>query len=434
MGGARGDPSTVLAAQYVRTHPDEVAAALETIPAEDAAHVIAAAPAEQATAVVERLGPAFASLALSALDPAVAARILEAADPTRAAAILSAAPAQVRQGLLGCLAPARAAELRELLSYPPESAGALMDPRITAFRGEMTVADALARMRSFREKDFAAIYLMDEAGRLAGAVPLGEIATAEPQTRLRELVRPAPAVAVLAPREEVVGFLGDSGLGTLPVVDLDHRLVGVIRHRALVAAAEAEVSADIQKMVGVSKEERALSPVWFAVRQRLPWLEINLITAFAAAFVVGLFEGTIARITALAVLLPVVAGQSGNSGMQALAVTMRGLALREVRLRHWPRLILKEAGVGTTNGLAVAATTMLGVFIWSRSPGLTAVIGVAMVIAMVVAGIAGASIPLLLKAAGQDPAQSSSIILTTVTDIIGFLTFLGLATLFAGLI
>ena len=164
----------------------------------------------------------------------------------------------------------------------------------------------------------------------------------------------------------------------------------------------------MQTMVGVSKEERALSRVSFAVRQRLPWLEINLATAFLAAFVVGLFEGTIAKFTALAILLPVVAGQSGNSGMQALAVTMRGLALREVRLSHWPRLIVKEAGVGILNGLAVAATTMVGVFIWSQSVGLTVVIGSAMVLAMMISGVAGAAIPLLLKAFGQDPAQSSS--------------------------
>jgi magnesium transporter len=170
--------------------------------------------------------------------------------------------------------------------------------------------------------------------------------------------------------------------------------------------------------------------VSFAVRQRLPWLEINLATAFLAAFVVGIFEGTIAQFTALAVLLPVVAGQSGNSGMQALAVTMRGLALREVRLSHWPRLILKEAGVGIVNGLAVAATTMLGVYLWSQSLGLTLVIGSAMVMAMILAGLAGASIPLIMKAFGQDPAQSSSIILTTVTDCSSFLSFLGLATLF----
>jgi magnesium transporter len=187
-------------------------------------------------------------------------------------------------------------------------------------------------------------------------------------------------------------------------------------------------------MVGAGKDERALSPVLYAVRQRLPWLEINLATAFLAATVVGLFEGTIAQYTALAVLLPVVAGQSGNSGMQALAVTMRGLTLREVNMRHWPRLIVKEAGVGIVNGLAIAVTTMVGVFLWSHSPGLVLVIGLAMVMAMVIAGVCGALVPVVLKALGQDPAQSSSIVLTTFTDCGGFLCFLGLATLFSSLL
>lgn len=190
----------------------------------------------------------------------------------------------------------------------------------------------------------------------------------------------------------------------------------------------------LQTMVGVGKEERALSTIPFSVRQRLPWLQINLATAFFAAAVVGLFEDTIAKYTALAVLLPVVAGQSGNSGMQALAVTMRGLALREIRINAWPRLIVKEAGVGILNGLAVGATTMLGVFFWSRSLGLTLIIGVAMVMSMIIASICGAMVPIVLKALGQDPATSSSIVLTTFTDTGGFLSFLGLATLLSSLL
>jgi magnesium transporter len=184
-------------------------------------------------------------------------------------------------------------------------------------------------------------------------------------------------------------------------------------------------------MVGVSKDERALSKVSFAVRKRLPWLQINLLTAFLAASVVGLFEDTIARVTALAVLLPVVAGQSGNTGAQALAVTLRGLALREVTERHWPKLVVKEFFAGLLNGLAVAAVTMLSVFAWSGSFGLCIVIGLAMVMAMSIAGVAGAAVPVVLSALGQDPAQSSSIVLTTVTDVFGFFSFLGLATLFS---
>ncbi len=222
---------------------------------------------------------------------------------------------------------------------------------------------------------------------------------------------------------------------TLPVVDLDGHLLGVIRHDAdLVQAVQEEATADIQTMVGASKEERALSTALFAVRKRLPWLNINLLTAFLAAAVVGLFESTIAKFTALAVLLPVVAGQSGNTGAQALAVIMRGLALREIRLRHTVAVLIKETIAGALNGIAIAFVTALGVYVWSRSLGLCAVIALAMVLSMAIAGMSGAAIPLILTALRQDPAQSSSIILTTVTDVVGFFSFLGLATLFASLL
>jgi magnesium transporter len=205
--------------------------------------------------------------------------------------------------------------------------------------------------------------------------------------------------------------------------------VGVIRHFKLVDTVEREASADIQTMVGVSKDERALSSVWFVVKKRLPWLHVNLATAFVAAAVVGLFEETIARLTALAILLPVVAGQSGNTGAQALAVIMRGLSLREITPRQATRVLAKEFSVAVVNGVAVALVTGGGVLVWSGSWGLAAVTAVAMVLSMACAGLAGAAIPLVLSRLGQDPAQSSSIILTTVTDVTGFFSFLGLATL-----
>jgi magnesium transporter len=344
-------------------------------------------------------------------------------------------PATERDTLLTQLEPKVANEIREILSYPSDTAGALMDPRITAFGEDITVDEALKKMRTFKEKELGSIYLQDASGKLAGAVALGEIATAAPETKLKELVRgPTAMVTATASREEIVAYLKEQRLATLPVVDGANHLVGVIRYRQLVAAAEAEASMSMQTMLGVGKEERALSSVRFSVRQRLPWLEINLLTAFAAASVVGAFESTIGKYTALAVLLPVVAGQSGNAGMQALAVTMRGLALREVRPRHWPRLIVKEAGVGLLNGVAIALTTMLGVFFWSRSLGLTIVIGLAMIGAMLLAGLSGALVPVVLKALRQDPATSSSIVLTTFTDCGGFFFFLGLATLLSGLL
>jgi magnesium transporter len=238
----------------------------------------------------------------------------------------------------------------------------------------------------------------------------------------------------MAPREEIVEVLTKTGVTTLPVISVDGVVQGVIRYESLVQAAREDAMTDLQAMVGVSRDERALSPVFFSVRKRLPWLNINLLTAFLAAAVVGAFEDVIAQITALAVLLPVVAGQSGTTGAQALAVTMRGLALREVRPRQWPRLVLKEMGAGAINGVAIALVTAIGVYVWSGSLALCGVIGVAMVMSMVIAGASGAAIPIIIAAFGQDPAQSSSIVLTTVTDVMGFLSFLGLAALFVNLL
>ena len=194
------------------------------------------------------------------------------------------------------------------------------------------------------------------------------------------------------------------------------------------------MSANMQTMVGVSKEERALSSSWFAVKKRLPWLQINLLTAFLAAAVVGMFEDTIAKYTALAILLPIAAGQSGNTGAQALAVTMRGLTLREITVRHWLRVTLKEISAGMINGVVTAITCGLGVFVWSRSTGLALIIALAMITSMTIAAAAGALVPIILKKVGQDPALSSSIILTTVTDIAGFMSFLGIATALSGML
>jgi magnesium transporter len=321
-----------------------------------------------------------------------------------------------------------------MAEYPPESAGRLMDPRALGFRTGTTVQQALTRLRAVRERRVADVFLTDDEHRLTGSVPLQTLAVAPPSALLETLAQPAVAVQAVDPHDEVVERFTSARLSSLPVVDFDGRLLGVIRYDTLATAAQEDVAADMQAMVGASRQERALSPVSFAVKKRLPWLEINLATAFLAAAVVGLFEGTIARFTALAVLLPVVAGQSGNTGAQALAVTMRGLAMREIRIGQWARVARKEAGVALLNGIAVSLTTAAGVFLWSRSPGLALVIGSSMVLSMIAAGVAGVVVPTTLTTLGQDPAQSSSIILTTVTDVVGFASFLGIATLLARLL
>lgn len=429
------ETSRALTGEFIRLYPDQVAHILEELPPAETARLIEATAGSSASTLLERLSPHLAATVLGELGDEATRAALRTIPPTKAAPILASLPHTQREQKLALLDARLAEHLRELLSYPADSAGALMDPRITAFSSELTVEEALRRMRAFKEKELGAIYLMDAEGKLAGSVPLGELVTAQPETKLKDIVRGTPvSVIVTASREEIVDSLASQRLATFPVVDLQSRLVGVIRYRALLAAAEAEATSDIQTMVGASRDETALSKVRFAVTRRLPWLEINLATAFLAASVVGLFQGTIERFSALAVLLPVVAGQSGNSGMQALAVTMRGLVLREVSIKDWPRLIFKEARVGVLNGLAVSAVTMVGVYFWSKSPGLTLVIGIAMVFSMIIAGICGASVPLVLKMLGQDPATASSIVLTTFTDCGGFLSFLGLATLLSGLL
>jgi magnesium transporter len=420
---------------FLERYPAEAARAIDNLAQREVIRLFQSMPLASATAVFQRMTPDLAAQTLELIDERLAGQIIPALDPAQAAALLARIDEQPRNRLLNGLESSIAKELRLLISYPPDSAGSLMDPRVTTFHQEATVKQVRARIPGLRGRRVYDIFLVDENGLLTGSVPLQEIVLARPNRRLIELSGGAPAsVHALSTREEVVDLLNQRRLPSLAVVDLERRLLGVIRYDALVAAAQEEMSADIQTMVGVSKEERALSKASFAVRKRLPWLQINLATAFLAASVVGIFEDTIARFTALAVLLPVVAGQSGNTGAQALAVTMRGLALREIRLHHWLRVSWKEINVASVNGVAVALTTAAGVYVWSGSPGLALVIMLSMVISMIAAGLSGAIIPMILTGLRQDPAQSSSIILTTVTDVVGFFSFLGIATMLAGML
>lgn len=420
---------------FVDRYPAQAALLLDPRSPREIAELLPSLPPPAATALLQRLSADIAARLVLLLEAKLRGQILSALDPGRAAALLARLEDGEREGVVSALPPALAKELKLLMAYPADSAGVLMDPRVTVFSEDATVKQARARIRALGGKRLFDVFLVDEDGLLTGGIALQDIVLARPNRRLQELANRTPVrIHALATREEVVELLNQRRLATLAVVDLEGRLLGVIRHDALVAAAQEELSADIQTMVGVSKEERALSRATFAVRKRLPWLQINLATAFLAAAVVGLFEATIARFTALAVLLPVVAGQSGNTGAQALAVTMRGLALREIRLHHWLRVALKEVNVAVINGVAVALTTAAGVYVWSGSVGLALVILLSMIISMIAAGLSGAVIPMILTAMGQDPAQSSSIILTTVTDVVGFFSFLGIATLLASML
>jgi magnesium transporter len=432
------DPQTAVAAlnqRYLLDYPREAARQLETMPPEEVAELLGAYAPHAAVRAWESLAPDAAAASLELVPAALARVFLSEAEPAFAAHALTQFKPKLRKRLLGLLDAQVARELRALLDYPEDSAGRIMDPQVTPVREDQTVAEALARLRALKRRGMREMFVVNGEGMLVGRVEIQDLAVSDDNQPVRELLRGLAAVVRdIDPREDVVNVLQQHTISALPVVNHAGRLLGVIRQAALVSAIEEEASADILSMVGASPDERALSNPLFAVRKRLGWLQINLLTAFLAAAVVGMFEGLIAKFTALAVLLPVVAGQSGNAGGQALAVTMRGLFLREITLRHLPRVLAKEAATGLLNGLAVAATTAIGVWVWSRSTGLALICVISMVVSMVIAGLAGALVPMLLQRFGQDPATASTIILTTVTDVTGFFSFLGTATLLAALL
>ena len=415
--------------RFLLDYPHEAARRLEKLPAVEVAELLSSETTHVAVGAWQDLSPDIAQAVLQHLPVDTGAHFLAESEPAASAAVLIRLSAQDRERWLDRLDAQVARELRDMMDYPENSAGRLMDPRVTYMRADLTVADALDRLRAMKRRRMRELFVVDDKAHLTGRVELHELAVADRSLPLRDITHPLLAAAQeLDPREDVVNLLQKKLVTELPVINHEGRFVGVIHQDALMSAIEQETSVDIQTMVGASRDERALSGPMFAVRKRLPWLQINLLTAFLAATVVGLFENTIAQVTALAVLMPVVAGQSGNAGAQALAVTMRGIVLREISLRAWRRMVLKEASVGLANGLAVALTTAVGVYFWSKSIGLVIVISVSMVISMVIAGVAGALTPILLRRFGQDPAQSSSIVLTTVTDVAGFFSFLGIAT------
>ena len=357
------------------------------------------------------------------------AEIISAMEPRDAFRCLRTIPRRRREALIKTLPAAVQREAERILRVREGSAAALMEIQPLHITTQAHVHECLARVQHCQTRVARTLFVVDAEENLVGAVDLQGLIAAEPHALISTLMRPVKwQVDEFTTREEIAAGIGRYNVNTLPVISLQGRFSGIIRSENLFDAVEQDALSDLQTMVGAGKDEHALSTVWTAIRKRHPWLQINLLTAFLAASVVGLFEHTIAQFTALAVLMPVVAGQSGNSGAQALAVTMRGLALREIGVNAWSRVMRKEMLSGLLNGLGIALVTAIAVYVWSKSPGLALVIGLAMVASMTVAGIAGAFIPIMMSRLGQDPATSSTIVLTTVTDVAGFFSFLGIAT------
>lgn len=415
---------------YLREQPADAAESLEAMSDRSLKKHLEGVRPEAIVTTLEMLADSRARAVFRQLDDVQQQGVLQEASPRMALILLAGMADKARAEMLDKLPPAIRKDLERLQEFDENSAGRLLDRPYDTIRNDMTVGEALKVLRDSGTRRARSMYVVDRENRLVGRADMQAIAMAyEDQPLANVLEDVESTVLPTAPRKEVVEQLEKHRIDSLPVVDVDGRLMGVVRYHRLFDAIESVATANIQKMVGASADERALSGAMFSVRRRLPWLHINLLTAFLAAAVVGVFENLIAQFTALAVLLPVVAGQSGNAGSQALAVTMRGLALREIGTREWRKVLTKEVQVGLVDGLALAVTCGLSVYLWSRSLGLALVIAVAMVLSMVAAGISGALVPIVLTRLGQDPATASSIILTTVTDVSGFISFLGTATL-----
>lgn len=428
--------SSVLVKTFFEKHPSDAARALEALPSEEARSVLHTLPLDVASAAVEFLNPQAASVIFDDLTPDEAKPFLEKVSPKRMTDILLDLPQEKRDRFLSALDPSRARTLTALLTYPPQTAGGMMSPGVITLGRDLTVGEAIRVLRSLgKKKPLYYVYVTDAENRLQGVLGMRELILADPHTPVGSLMmKEVVSVPVQTDREEVVKLAAKHRYLTIPVVDQENRPLGMIYSEDLIEAAEEEASEDLQKMFGAGGDEEVLSPIRFSLKKRLPWLHVNLATAFLAASVVGLFENTIARITTLAVFLPVVAGQGGNTGAQTLAVVIRGLALGQIEKAVARKVLLKETCLGVLNGIIVGAVTALVAYLWEGNPYFGLVIGLAMVVNMAVACVAGAGIPIAMRALGWDPAQSSSIILTTITDVVGFFSFLGLATLFQRLL
>lgn len=424
-----------LSKEFLSNYPLKSARYLETLDPEDAAESLSNQPVHAVSMLWRFLSTGTADKIFEYLNEQYAVAILTALDSHLAAGLIGRISDERQQVLFSNMPDSLVEELKDLLFYPENTAARLMTRQVNVFYQNTKAKQALSALKKRNFGAHDVVYVQDSSQVLIGEFDLVDLVKANPESPLLEIVRPVKTtLEALDTKEVVIEKFEGYRCRTIPVLDAHQQIIGLIRFFDVYQKTKEDLATNMLTMVGASKEERALSSSWFAFKKRMPWLQINLITAFAAAAVVGAFEGLISEITALAILLPVAAGQSGNAGAQALAVTMRGLTLREITIRHWPKVFFKEMMVGFLNGIAIALTCSIAVYMWSQSIGLAIVIALAMISSLVIAGSAGAVVPIALKKFGMDPAQSSSIVLTTITDIAGFLSFLGIALLMSDML
>lgn len=397
---------------------------------------LASTDTELAAASISELGQEPAVELLKAMEPERIAQVLQELPSDDAAVIIDEFPDDLKEGLLDLMKVEASTDVQELLSFAEGTAGRIMTPDVFALREDLTVGEAISAVQS-ASRDVEMVYylyVVDERNHLVGVLNLRQLLLVPPTTPLKKIMSTdVISVRTDTDQEDVARIVAQYNLLGVPVVDGEHKLVGIVTVDDVLDVIREEATEDIYALSGVRSDENALTTPFRSVRLRLPWLLVNLATAILAASVVHAFEATIEKVVVLAALQSVIAGMGGNAATQTLAVIVRGLALGEVTWDNSRRVLIKETLVGLSNGLANGAVAAVVVMIWfgfnSRMVIIGGIVAVAMLINLVIAGVAGTVIPLILKRLKADPALASTVFVTTCTDVGGFLSFLGLATL-----
>jgi len=414
----------------------------------DVGDLIEALDPELRSRLVTLMGHDFDFSALTEVDDTVREEILEELpaeavaegvrelDSDDAVAILADLPKDEQTEILEQLPPPERVALARSLLYPENSAGRRMQTEFMAVPPVWTVERTIDYLRETSDLPdrFWEIYVVDSAGRLQGTVALDRLLRTKRPVPIAELIdEEMHPVRVTDDQEDVARLFEHYDLVGTPVVDEADRLVGVITFDDIVDVIEQAAEEDIRALGGVGREEELSDPVWFVARGRFNWLLVNLATAFLASSVLGLFEGELQKMVALAVLAPIVASQGGNAATQTMTVAVRALATHELSSANATRIVLREVLVGLVNGLAFAVITGVAAAAWFKVPDLGVVIGLAMICNLLAGALGGILVPLALHRFHADPAISSGVFVTTVTDVVGFFSFLGIATLWFGL-
>jgi len=414
-------------------HPADVADYIEDLPLKQQIDAINSLPLEHAAETLAELDEHARVDLLESLAPGHTARILSEMSPDDAADVLDDLEKDHQDSILDKLEQEDAEEIRNLMAFDPDTAGGVMNTEIIIFNQSLTADMAISQLRSEMEDKPIPYYayIVDDDDKLTGMLSLHDLILCRRGVALGSVVQgPAPvSVFFDVHKEEAARCMSHYDLMAVPVVDYEGRLLGVITHDDVLDIIQDAAAEDMLGMVGAGQDESVNTPWLNSVRMRLPWLAINMINSSFSAFVVSLFDGTIAQMTALAALMPIVANQAGNTGQQALAVMIRELAVTRLERRKALGAVMRETRIGLATGLIIAALLFVILGGFSRNWTLAGVMSLALALNMVVGAVAGASIPLILRALGRDPAQASSIFLTTLTDSGGFFLFLGLATL-----